>query len=70
MKYFVTLALDSRITIPVDAPKEDYEEAKKMAMAEFSTIPIFVDSKEASLEVIDVSPVNACDENNELYDYM
>ena len=70
MKYFVTFAVDSRVTIPVEVPKGDFNTAKEMAKAEFMTLPILVDSKEASLEVVDTIPVNACNENDELYDFI
>ena len=64
MKYIVSLQLDGRMDIEVDAP--DFETAKQSALAEFSCM----DKNELSkMEVLEADAVNAEDENGELHDY-
>ena len=60
MKYYVTLAVDGRAVIEVDA--DNIEEAVSKAENEFTEFDI------GDLECVDADPVNVEDENGKLTD--
>ena len=61
MRYHVSIAVDGRIDIPVDANSP--EEARKKAMDEFATADL------SEMEVVGTNAVNAEDANGNLTDF-
>lgn len=61
MKYTVSIAIDGRIDINVEA--DNVEDAKNKAYA------AFMDADVGEIEIIGSNAVNATDENNNLTDY-
>lgn len=61
MKYYVSLAIDGRYHVVVDA--DNFEDAKEKA------IDMYCDANFGDLECIDCTPVNAEDENGVFKDY-
>ena len=62
MKYTVSIAIDGRIDVEVEA--KNFKEAKEKAEKEM----YFVDLE--NMECINMFPVNATDENEEMEDYI
>ena len=61
--YIVSIAVDSRIDVPVSAKTP--EEAKEKALIEF----MFLNLQKANQDVISYHAVNATDENGNLTDF-
>lgn len=61
MKFYVSLAIDGRYHVVVDA--DSFEHAKEKA------IEMYQDANFGDLECIDCNPVNAEDENGVFKDY-
>jgi len=61
MKYIVSLAVDGRVDVNVEAP--NVKIAKEKALQAFIGVNI------GDIELINVSPVNATDEDDNITDY-